>query len=238
MQQETKKSKAGLVLGLGLGVAVVAAGLSSCGGTNNKSNEETEAYKACSSIADYRAYMNKYGLKGIHYNEAKNVVDRYVADSAEKAVAREKALRKAEAEEREDEFYMNCSTIAQCDKYLQEYPRGRYVDEVQEIKAELQKKEAAKAEKGEEEAYKKCTTIEGCKNYLKAYPNGKYAGVVNKKKMDMEKKEAEEAAKKKDAKPNVTKKQDENNNSNTKPAEKKKVTTKKESNKKEVKIKK
>ena len=112
------------------------------------------------------------------------------------------------------------------------------MDEVQEIKAELQKKEAAKAEKGEEEAYKKCTTIEGCKNYLKAYPNGKYAGVVNKKKMDMEKKEAEEAAKKKDAKPNVTKKQDENNNSNTKPAEKKKVTTKKESNKKEVKIKK
>ena len=211
MQKETKKSKAGLMLGLGLGVAVVAAGFSSCGGTNNKkSNEETEAYKACTSIADYRAYMNKYGTKGIHYNDAKNVVDRYVADSAEKAVARNKAIQKAEAEEREDEFYMNCTSLAGCKKYLEEYPRGKYVDEVKELKAEFEKQASVKADKAEEEAYKKCTTIAGCNSYLKSYPNGKYAGVVNKKKADLEKKEAEAKKKdqeqKKDVKPVTPKK--------------------------------
>ncbi len=241
MRRETRKSKAGLLLGLGLGAAVMVAGFSSCDGLfknnkNNKNNEE-EAYNACASIADYRAYMSKYGPQGIHYNDAKNVIDRYVADSLEKAVARNKALRKAEAEEEEDELFMNCTTIATCDKYLKEYPRGRYVSEVMEIKAELEKEAAAKAEKEEEEAYKKCTTIEGCKKYLKAYPNGKYVTAVNKKKAELEKKESEE---KKNVK--VVPKKDNNNNSGTttvKPQNnQKKTTTKDETKAKAVKVKK
>jgi len=259
MKQETKKSKTGLLLGLGLGLSVVVVGLSSCDRfmKNNKNNEETEAFNACISIADYRAYMKQYGPKGIHYSDAKNVVDRYVADSLEKSVAREKALRKAEAEEREDEFYMNCTTIAACDKYLKEYPRGRYVAEVEEIKADLEKQAAVKAEKEEEEAYKKCTTIEGCKNYLKAYPNGKYASVVKKKKAELEKKEAdakkkETTTKKKEVKPvtpnkTVVKPKNNNNNNNNNNSgnstvkaktNQQKTTPKNESKTKAVKIKK
>lgn len=192
-------------------------------GCNNaptqKSNKDNEAYEACSSISDYRAYMRTYGTNGLHYKEAKNAVDRYVADSITKAEAREKANKRAEAEEKEDELYLNCTTIAACDKYLKEYPNGRYVYEVKEMKAELEKAEKGKktnvnSDKQEEEAYKKCTTVAACNSYLKAYPNGKYAGVVNKKKIELEKKEAE--AKKDSSKPTTTKKQETNpNNNNT-----------------------
>lgn len=179
-----------------------------------ESIKDNEAFEACLSISDYRAYMHTYGTNGLHYNEAKNVVDRYVADSITKAEARERAIQRAEAEEKEDELYLNCTTIAACDKYLKDYPHGRYVYEVQEIKAELEKKASIEADKMEEEAYKKCSTIAGCKYYLKTYPNGKYAGVVNKKKAELEKKEAEEAAKKKEVNLTPTKKQENNKDNN------------------------
>ena len=152
-----------------------------------ESTKDNEAYKACLSISDYRAYMRTYGTNGLHYNEAKNVVDRYVADS----------ITKAEA-----------TTIAACENYLKAYPHGRYVYEVEEIKAELEKKASVQADKLEEEAYKKCTTVAGCRNYLRTYPNGKYAGVVNKKTAELEKKENEEASNKNSTKTSTTKKQE------------------------------
>ena len=173
-----------------------------------ESTKDNEAYKACLSISDYRAYMRTYGTNGLHYNEAKNVVDRYVADSITKAEARERANQRIEAEEKEDELYLNCTTIAACENYLKAYPHGRYVYEVEEIKAELEKKASVQADKLEEEAYKKCTTVAGCRNYLRTYPNGKYAGVVNKKKAELEKKENEEASNKNSTKTSTTKKQE------------------------------
>lgn len=187
-----RKLKTGLVLGLGLAVAV--AGLSSCGGFSfnkdkNKSDADTEAYQACTSVADYRAYMNTYGTSGKFYKDAKNVVDRYVADSITKAQSRERANQKAEAEEREAEFFNNCTSIAACDKYLKEYPRGKYVDEVKAIKKELEKAADDKAKKVEDEMYNKCTTVAACDAYLKTYPQGRYVSAVKKKKAELEKKE-------------------------------------------------
>ena len=127
-----------------------------------ESAKDNEAFEACFSVSDYRAYMNAYGAKGLHYNEAKNIVERYVADSVVKAQAREKAVEKAEAEEKEDEMYNNCNTISACDKYLNAYPRGRYVREVEALKTELELKAAKEeaeqakldAEKAKKEAEK------------------------------------------------------------------------------------
>lgn len=118
-----------------------------------ESAKDNEAFEACFSISDYRAYMNAYGTKGLHFNEAKNIVDRYVADSIVKAQNRERAIEKAEAEEKEDELYFNCTTIAACEKYLKAYPRGRYVKEVEAMKTELELKDAkAEAEKAKLDA--------------------------------------------------------------------------------------
>lgn len=197
-----RKNKANLLLGLGLGVAVMVGGLSSCGHFNFKSEDndsDTQAYKACSSVADYRAYMKSYGTNGKYYMDAKNVVDRYVADSIDKAQkaqakeqAEERAEARAEAERQEDASYKNCTTISACNAYLNAYPNGRYVNEVKAKKSELEKKvkEAEQSEKNEDEFYKKCTTVAACDAYLKAYPNGRYVAAVNKKKAELQKNES------------------------------------------------
>ena len=150
-QQEApkRKSKAGLFIGLGIGAAVIAAVVAIV--LLMKPNPDTEAFKACSSMRDYRAYMREYGSKGRHYDEAKTIVDRYVADSTEKAQVKERERQKAEAEEKEKECFDNCTTIAACDTYLKDYPHGKYVTEVKAKKAELEKKEAEKAAKKEAE---------------------------------------------------------------------------------------
>ncbi len=197
-----RKNKASLLLGLGLGVAVMVGGLSSCGHFSFKSDDndsDTQAYKACSSVADYRAYMKNYGINGKFYKDAKNVVDRYMADSTAKAQkaqakeqAEERAEAKAEAERKEDESYRKCTTISACNAYLNAYPNGRYVDEVKAKKSDLEKKvkDAEQSEKNEDEFYKKCTTVAACDAYLKAYPNGRYVAAVNKKKAELQKNES------------------------------------------------
>ena len=51
------KNRDSFLLGLGLGVAVMFAGLSSCGGGKKGNDEDNQAYKACSCVDDYRDYM-------------------------------------------------------------------------------------------------------------------------------------------------------------------------------------
>ncbi len=190
-----RRNKASLLLGLGLGIAVVVASLPSCGGTNNDNDSDTQAYKACTSVADYRAYMKSFGSNGKYYKDAKNVVDRYVADSTAKAQkahakeqAQERAEAKAEAERKEDVSYKNCTTVADCDAYLKAYPNGRYVEEVKAKRRELEKKETELAQKKEDALYKNCNTVADCDAYLKAYPQGRYVKDVIKKKAELEKK--------------------------------------------------
>lgn len=143
-----------------------------------EANKDNEAFEACFSVNDYRVYMKTFGLKGLHYNEAKNVVDKYVADSIVKADARRRANEKAEEEEKEDELYFNCNTISACEKYLKAYPRGRYVREVEATKAELELKVAkADAEKARLDAEKARKEAEKAKKEAEA----------NKKKTDPKK---------------------------------------------------
>ena len=45
---------------------------------------DTEAFMACKTADDYRAYMRSYGTNALHYGEAKDFVDKFVADSMQK----------------------------------------------------------------------------------------------------------------------------------------------------------
>lgn len=193
-QSKNRKGNIGLLFGLGLSMAIVISGFSSCGPKGNTKDKETATYEACSSISDYRGYINTYGTSGKFYKEAKNVVDRYVADSIEKAKTREHKLQREEAEE---ECYKQCTTIEACDNYLNKYPQGTYVEQVKAKKAELEK-----ARRIEEEMYGKCSTIAACDSYLKAYPQGRYVKEVQKKKAELEKKEQGNSGKKVTIKPN------------------------------------
>ena len=108
---------------------------------------ETQAYQACKTVEDYRAYMRDYGRNALHYTEAKAFVDKYVADSLQRVndslaqvEAQRLAQQQAEAEQAENEAYAKCTTVAACDRYLKAYPQGRYVEEVRAKKAELEAK--------------------------------------------------------------------------------------------------
>ncbi|MBQ8958426.1 MAG: protein kinase [Bacteroidales bacterium] len=118
---------------------------------------DTQAYQACQSVADYRAYMRDYGRNALHYNDAKAFVEQHEADSTAKAQqatalaqaqqqaeAEAQAQAQAEAEKKEEAAYKKCTTVAGCDSYLKAYPKGKYVEEVKAKKAELEAQ--AKAE--------------------------------------------------------------------------------------------
>ena len=114
---------------------------------------DTQAYGVCQTVADYRAYMNGFGLNALHYGEAKQFVDNYIADSTAQAQqdlveaqaqqqAEAEAQAQADAEKKEDAAYKKCTTVEACNAYLKAYPKGRYVDEVKARKEEVEAKAA------------------------------------------------------------------------------------------------
>ena len=161
-EKPKKKKKVGLWIGLGVGtlvVLVVAIVLFLKLREKTFRNEaDNQAYQACVTANDYRSYMRDFGSDALHYDEAKTEVERLVADSTDKAlqaIAEEQARLKAEAEARaraeaeqiEDKFFENCTSIAACDSYLEAYPQGRYVQEVEAKKAEFKEAEKQAAVK-------------------------------------------------------------------------------------------
>lgn len=208
-------NKKGLWIGLGIAAAVIVALLLLLKPKQEPipADPDTQAYEACQTVADYRAYISDYGQNSLYYADAKAFVDQYVADSIERvqdSLARVQAqeqakaeqIAQAKAEKKEDDAYKKCTTIAGCNNYLKEYPEGRYVEEVKTTKAELEQTEA---EKKEEAAYKKCTTIESCDAYLKNYPEGKYVEVVKTKRKELqEAKSNEEEEETQNHRPSIT----------------------------------
>ena len=166
-EKPKKKSKVGLWIGIGaaaLAVLVAAVLLVLRVMEKSKITEaDNMAYQSCVTADDYRAYIRDYGSEGLHFTEANAEVEKLVADSTNKALqaiaeeqarlqAEAEARAKAEAEQIEDKFFENCTSIAACDSYLEAYPQGRYVTEVEAKKAEL--KEAEKQAAAKKEAQK------------------------------------------------------------------------------------
>ena len=80
----TDKHKSRKGLWIALGAAAVVALLVLFLKPKNESipvDPDTQAYEACQTAADYRAYMRNYGLNAEHYADAKAFVDNFVADS-------------------------------------------------------------------------------------------------------------------------------------------------------------
>ena len=153
-------NKKALWIGLGIAAAAIVALLLLLKPKSapTPTDPDTQAYEACQTVADYRAYISDYGRNSLHYSEAKAFVDQYLSDSSAKvqrALAEAQAQQQAEAdakaqaeaEKKEEAAYKKCTTIAACDSYLKAYPKGKYVDEVRGKKAELEAISKANAEK-------------------------------------------------------------------------------------------
>ena len=131
-------NKKGLWIGLGIAAAVVVALLLLLKPKQEPTptDPDTQAYEACQTVADYRAYISNYGRNALHYSEAKTFVAQYEADSTDCELQR-KAME--ETKRLEDSVYLSCTTMTACDSYLKAYPEGRYVTEIQNKKTELEK---------------------------------------------------------------------------------------------------
>ena len=157
-ESNNPKPKKGLWIGLGIAAAVfLLVLLLKPKPEPIPTDPDTQAYEACQTVADYRAYMSDYGRNALHYDEAKAHVEQHMADSAAKAqqqLAQQQAQQQAgadakaqaEAEKKEEAAYKKCTTIATCESYLKSYPKGKHVDEVRAKKSELEAQAQALAQ--------------------------------------------------------------------------------------------
>ena len=143
---EKPKSKKGLWIGLG--VAAVAAVLLVLFLMKPKEepvtiDPDTMAYQACRTADDYRSYMRDFGRNGLHYSEAKALVDQYMADSIAKA---QKTLAEAQAkQQRQEEAEQKAKAEAE-QKAKAEAEQNAKVEAEQKAKAEADRKAKAEAE--------------------------------------------------------------------------------------------
>lgn len=91
-------------------------------------NEE-EAYRNCTSIEGCNYYLNQYP-NGKYVEQVNEKLSVY------KAKLRAEEERKER--EKEDDAYRRCITIDGCNRYLRDYPEGRYVADVKNKKANLE----------------------------------------------------------------------------------------------------
>ena len=191
-------NKKGLWIGLGIAAAVIVALLLLLRPKHEPTptDPDTQAYEACQTVSDYRAYISDYGRNALHYADAKAFIDQNVLDSVKRVQdslakvqaqqqAEAEALAQAEAEKKEDAAYKKCTTIAACESYLTKYPQGRYVNEVQLKENQLKKKDEKKKDE-ERTAFDDCFTVAGCNTYLQYYPNGDYVNIVTSRKQVLE----------------------------------------------------
>ncbi len=87
-----------------------------------------------------------------------------------------KAIEETEKARQELEAFESCKSVEACNRYLDRYPNGKYVTQVQQKKQELQ---------AEDDAYKGCSSIEKCDEYLKNYPNGRYVSLATDMKINL-----------------------------------------------------
>jgi hypothetical protein len=86
----------------------------------------------------------------------------------------EERLRDCNNKIKEEADFNECTTLEACNNYLENYPDGRYIDQVQQIRADLIKVNVNAAE--DDKAYRECVDKEDYLEYIKKYPSGRHVG--------------------------------------------------------------
>ena len=103
-QQSNGKPKKKMFLWIGIGLVAAAAVLlvlllKPKEEEPEANDPDTEAYRACQTVDDYRDYIEEYGSKGRHYKKAKQFVERY----DDSVVREQQAIAEMERIQREEE---------------------------------------------------------------------------------------------------------------------------------------
>ena len=105
--------------------------------------KEESLYKNCQSAADFRYYLSVYP-DGQYAAMAKNKVEELKLDSIRQQLDDRAAERNA---------YDNCTSQKDCKAYLEKYPRGEYVSQVQQLLGRLQQDSLNQMQMQNEEGY-------------------------------------------------------------------------------------
>lgn len=119
---------------------------------------EKQVYAHCSTIADYIAYLKRYGEKAIFIDGAKNKI--------------------AEFEKADDDFWNVCLSCQKYSDYLQKYPNGRHAVLARQGKIQLEVAERAKAEQEEKDFREACVSNNTYREYVTKFPNGKFIHIA------------------------------------------------------------
>ena len=105
--------------------------------------QEESLYKNCQSAADFRYFLSVYP-DGQYAAMAKNKVEELKLDSIRQQLDDRAAERNA---------YDNCTSQKDCKAYLEKYPRGEYVSQVQQLLNRLQQDSLDQLQMQYEEVY-------------------------------------------------------------------------------------
>ncbi|GEM_PF-645462 len=129
---------------------------------------DNQMFASCSDISSFQKYLSMFA-KGKHVAEAMAGIERCEFEAISTSYRCSEFLKKYPhtrlpvAEKQEELFYKECqSSVNWLNRYLKEYPSGRYVSQ-------------AKARLEEESMWAECLASEGkekYKEYLSKYPNG------------------------------------------------------------------
>ena len=105
--------------------------------------QEESLYKNCQTAADFRYFLSVYP-DGQYAAMAKNRVEELKLDSLRQQLDSRAAERNA---------YDNCTSQKDCKAYLEKYPRGEYVSQVQQLLNRLQQDSLDQLQMQNEETY-------------------------------------------------------------------------------------
>lgn len=131
---------------------------------------ETQIFNACSSIADYQKYMSTFP-GGKFTAQAQSKIEKIEFDACKSTQDCDKFKKKypnttLPINDKWEECYFNCcTTIEWLQKYLQAYPKGRYVTQAKN--------------KIDDMTFQSCRSTSDYKRYISKFPNGRHKNDAN-----------------------------------------------------------
>ena len=131
-----------------------------------------EKLKESRGLADFDKFLNEFSGSA-HTAQVQAWRNKAVTDADAAALADE-AAKNTKVEDAAFEHTENEQTLEACEKYLKQYPLGRYLATVTKLKEELQTIEYERLESEAFERVKREPSVEACNEFLRQFEGGQH----------------------------------------------------------------